>query len=98
MQRRITPLPFALRATPDPRDANSRFARGRVSQAALKGAVFGPCQFTGDDGKGCTFAFSDLQRARFSRCDLALATFERSELFAVEMHECNLTGARFNKV
>ena len=27
-----------------------------------------------------------------------VASFESTEMFAVEMHECNLTGARFNKV
>ena len=94
LRRCSSPIhPFA-----DARFTNCRFDSCRVSHAALKGAVFETCQFTGDGGKGCTFACSDLQRARFSRCDLALATFERSELFAVEMDECNLTGVRFNKV
>jgi fluoroquinolone resistance protein len=82
----------------DAQFSNCRFVSCRLSHAALKDAVFETCQFTDDGGKGCTFAFSDLQRVRFSGCDLALATFERTEMFAVEMHECNLTGARFNKV
>src|SRR5262249_12708014 len=50
------------------------------------------------DGKGCGFAFSNLQRAAFSACDLRLAVFDRTELFSVEMSECNLTGAKFSKV
>jgi fluoroquinolone resistance protein len=59
---------------------------------------FEGCGFAGDDGRGCSFAFSDLQRAMFAACDLRLAVFERTELFAVEMRDCNLTGARFSKV
>ena len=89
---------FSYPSFVDARFSNCRFVSCRLSHAALKDAVFETCQFTDDGGKGCTFAFSDLQRVRFSGCDLALATFERTEMFAVEMHECNLTGARFNKV
>ncbi len=32
----------------------------------------------------------------FSGCDLSQATFDRTELFSVDMRECNLTGARFS--
>jgi hypothetical protein len=63
----------------------------------LPGTHFEGCGFTGD-AKGCSFAFSDLQRAVFGACDLSLAVFDRTELFAIEMRECNLTGAKFTKV
>jgi fluoroquinolone resistance protein len=59
---------------------------------------FEDCGFAGEDGKGCSFAFSDLQRASFSACDLRLAVFDRTELFGIEMRDCNLTGAKFTKV
>ena len=89
---------FSYPSLVDARFSNCRFVSCRLSHAALKDAVFETCQFTDDGGKGCTFALSDLQRVRFSGCDLALATFERTEMFALEMQECNLTGTRFNKV
>jgi fluoroquinolone resistance protein len=82
----------------DARFTNCRFASCRFSHAELAGARFEGCGFAGADDKGCSFAFSDLQRAMFAACDLRLAVFERTELFAVEMRDCNLTGARFSKV
>jgi fluoroquinolone resistance protein len=82
----------------DARFTNCRFVSCRFSHAELAGAHFEGCRFTGEDTKGCSFAFSDLQRAVFGACDLSLAVFDRTELFAVEMRECNLTGAKFTKV
>jgi uncharacterized protein YjbI with pentapeptide repeats len=40
---------------------------------------------------------SELRQARFGRCDLSFATFERSDMFAIEMDQCNLRGTRFEK-
>ena len=51
---------FSYPSFVDARFSNCRFVSCRVSHAALKGAVFETCQFTGDGGKGCTFVFSDL--------------------------------------
>jgi fluoroquinolone resistance protein len=82
----------------DARFTNCRFVSCRLSHAELSGARFEGCGFAGEDTKGCSFAFSDLQRAVFAACDLSLAIFDRTELFAIEMRECNLTGAKFNKV
>jgi fluoroquinolone resistance protein len=82
----------------DARFANCRFVSCRFSHAELAGAWFEACGFAGEDAKGCSFAFSDLQRAVFRACDLRLAAFDRTELFAVEMADCNLTGAKFSKV
>ena len=82
----------------DARFTNCRFVSCRFSHAELPGAHFEGCGFAGEDSKRCSFAFSDLQRAVFAACDLSLAIFDRTELFAIEMRECNLTGAKFTKV
>src|SRR5215475_15221084 len=82
----------------DARFANCRFVSCRFSRAELSGTHFESCSFAGEDGNRCSFAFSDLQRAMFRACDLSLASFDRTELYAIEMHDCNLTGARFTKV
>ena len=69
------------------RFTNCRFVSCRFSHAELSGAQFEDCRFTGDGAKGCSFAFSNLQRAMFAACDLSLAAFDRTELFAIEMRE-----------
>ena len=74
------------------------FVSCRFSHAELSGAQFEDCRFTSDGAKGCSFAFSNLQRTLFSRCDLSQAVFDRTDLFAVEMRDCNLTGTRFDTV
>jgi fluoroquinolone resistance protein len=76
--------------------SNCRFIACRFSHAELSNARFDDCRFTGDGAKGCSFAFSNLQRTQFSGCDLSQVVFDRTDLFAVEMRECNLTGARFS--
>jgi fluoroquinolone resistance protein len=91
-------LQFSNPILADARFMNCRFVSCRFSHAELPGAHFEGCGFAGEDTKSCSFAFSDLQRAVFRACDLSLAAFDRTELFAVEMHECNLTGAKFTKV
>ena len=78
--------------------ANCRFVSCRFSHAELQGARFEGCDFTGEDRKGCSFAFGSLQRAAFATCNLSLSVFDRTELFGIEMRDCNLTGARFTKV
>jgi fluoroquinolone resistance protein len=80
------------------RFVNCRFVSCRFSHAELADVRFEGCSFVGEDGKGCSFAFGDLQRAAFIACDLPLAVFDRTELFAIEMRDCNLTGAKFTKV
>lgn len=82
----------------DARFTDCRFLSCRFAHAELAGAAFENCVFTGEAGKGCSFAFSDLKRAAFKACDLSLSIFERTELFAVEMRDCNLTGVKFTKV
>ena len=89
---------FSSPVLADAHFVNCRFVSCRFSQAELPGAHFEGCSFAARDAKGCSFAISDLQRAVFRDCDLSLAGFDRTELFAVEMHQCNLTGARFTKV
>jgi fluoroquinolone resistance protein len=80
------------------RFTNCRFVSCRFSHAELQDARFEGCGFAGEDKKGCSFAFSNLQRAAFIACDLSLTAFDRTELFAIEMRDCNLTGASFTKV
>jgi fluoroquinolone resistance protein len=75
--------------------SNCRFIACRFSHAELASARFADCRFTDDGAKGCSFAFSNLQRAEFSGCDLSQTVFDRTDMFAVEMRDCNLTGARF---
>jgi fluoroquinolone resistance protein len=82
----------------DARFANCRFVSCRFSHAELQEARFETCNFVSDDSKGCSFAFSNLQRAVFASCNLSLAAFDRTQLFGLEMRECNLTGAKFTKV
>ena len=82
----------------DARFGNCRFISSRFASAELPGAEFEGFAFTGEDRKGCSFALSNLQRAVFADCDLSLAAFDRTELFAIEMRDCNLTGAKFTKV
>jgi fluoroquinolone resistance protein len=77
---------------------NCRFVSCRLSHPELQGARFEGCDFAGEDNKGCSFAFGNLQRAEFSACNLSLTVFERTELFGIEMRDCNLTGAKFTKV
>ena len=89
---------FSNSALADAHFTNCRFVSCRFSHAELSGSHFEGCGFTAEDTKGCSFAFSDLQRAVFGACDLSLAVFDRTELFAVEMRECKLTGAKFTKV
>ena len=78
--------------------AKCRFVSCRFSHAELADAHFENCSFAGENAKGCSFTFSNLQRVPFIACDLSLSVFERTELFAVEMRDCNLTGAKFSKV
>jgi fluoroquinolone resistance protein len=77
-----------------------RFLGARFSHAELGEAAFEECQFATRDtaATGCSFAFSNLRDARFTTCDLSLCQFDRSDLFAIEMDQCVLRGARFNKV
>jgi fluoroquinolone resistance protein len=76
-----------------------RFVRGRFSHADLREAVFESCDFTDrNDPAGCAFAFTDLRQAKFVKCDLSLCEFSHSDLFSIEMDECTLRGARFQKV
>jgi fluoroquinolone resistance protein len=82
----------------DARFANCRFVSCRFSHAELAGAHFEGCGFAGEASKGCSFALSNPQRVAFIACDLSLSIFDRTELFAVEMRDCNLTGAKFSKV
>jgi fluoroquinolone resistance protein len=82
----------------DARFTNCRFVSCRFSHAEMQEARFKTCSFIGEDGKGCSFAFSNLQRAEFKACNLSLAVFDRTELFGIEMHDCNLAGAKFTKV
>src|ERR1700677_2630657 len=76
-----------------------RFLRCRFARSDLSDAEFEDCAFTTRDDQpvGCSFVFSDLRRAQFRKCDLSLCQIERSDLFSVEMHQCNLRGARFHK-
>lgn len=73
-----------------------RFARCRFAHVDLRGAYIEECSFT-DRGAsvGSTFAFSELRESRFKGCDLSFCKFERSQLFAIEMNQCNLLGAKF---
>lgn len=89
---------FTNPALADTRFVNCRFVSCRFSHAELQEARLETCSFAGEDGKGCSFAFSNLQRAAFAACNLSLAVFDRTELFGLEMRECNLTGAKFTKV
>lgn len=75
--------------------SNCRFIACRFSHAELASARFADCRFIADGAKGCSFAFSNLQRAEFSGCDLSQTVFDRTDMFAVELRDCNLTGARF---
>jgi fluoroquinolone resistance protein len=77
---------------------NCRFVSCRFAHAELPGGRFEGCDFTSEDTKGCSFAFSDLKRAAFAACNLSLAVFDRTELFGIEMRDCNLTGVKFTKV
>ncbi|SIR35337.1 pentapeptide repeat-containing protein [Acidiphilium rubrum] len=77
-----------------------QFARCGFARTVLRDAGFEECRFTvpGDPPVGSRFAFADLRNARFRRCDLSFAVFERSDLHAIEMHGCNLRGARLHQV
>ncbi len=77
-----------------------QFHRCRYSRSDLTAAAFEDCSFTVRDDApvGCSFAFSDLRRARFVNCDLSFCEIERSDMFSVEMDRCNLRGARFHRV
>ena len=79
--------------------AGCQFSGARFSHAELNEAVFEECQFVnrGDKAVGCSFAFSNLRDARFVKCDLSLCQFDRSGLFSIEMDQCVLRGARFDK-
>lgn len=94
----FTRMQFSNAMLADARFADCRFVSCRFAHAELMDAAFDGCTFTAEDNKGCSFAFSDLKRIVFSKCDLSLSVFERSELFAVEMRDCNLTGVKFTKV
>jgi len=80
----------------DARFAACRFNSCRFSHADFSAAEFETCSFHADN-KGSSFAFCNLQRAVFAGCALSLAQFDRTEMFGVEMQECNLTGAKFMK-
>lgn len=76
-----------------------RFIRCRFSHADLRDAIFTESHFVArNDPAGCSVAFSDLRGSRFLKCDLSLCEISRSDLFSIEMDECVLRGARFDKV
>jgi fluoroquinolone resistance protein len=76
-----------------------RFLRCRFSHADLREAAFTACLFLDrSDSAGCAFALTDLRQAKFVKCDLSLCEFSHSDLYAIEMDECTLRGARFIKV
>jgi fluoroquinolone resistance protein len=76
-----------------------RFPRARFSRVNLKDSHFEDSVFVdrANEAVGCVFLLSELRQARFERCDLSFAAFERSDLFAIEMDQCNLRGTRFVK-
>jgi fluoroquinolone resistance protein len=77
---------------------NCRIVRCRAAHADLREAVFEDCGFADPETRtGLVVAFSQLDQARFVNCDLTLSQFDRSSLFAIEMVDCNLRGARFNR-
>lgn len=72
-----------------------RILRSRFARCDLREAVFENCGFADPETRtGLTTAFSTLDQARFVNCDLTLSLFDRSSLYAVEMRDCNLRGAR----
>lgn len=76
-----------------------RFVRGRFGHADLREAAFETCSFADDAGHtGVRFAFSRLDQAEFRRCDLSFARLERSDLYGIQMEDCNLRGAVFQKL
>src|SRR5882757_492018 len=76
-----------------------QFPRCRFARSDLSDATFEECIFTvrDDSPAGCSFMFCDLRRTQFLKCDLSLCQIERSDLYSVEMDQCNLRGARFHK-
>jgi fluoroquinolone resistance protein len=77
---------------------NCRIVRCRVAHADLREAVFEDCGFSDFETKtGLVVAFSEAEQARFVNCDLTFSQFDRSGLYGVEMEDCNLRGARFNR-
>jgi fluoroquinolone resistance protein len=77
---------------------NCRFVQVRLARAELREAVFEGCGFADPDSRtGLVVAFSNLEQARFANCDLTLSLFDRSSLYGIEMDDCNLRGARFEK-
>ncbi|MFZ5720425.1 MAG: pentapeptide repeat-containing protein [Pseudomonadota bacterium] len=76
-----------------------RLVRARFAHADLREAVFEDCSFADDAGHaGVRIAFSRLDQAELRRCDLSFARLERSDLYGVQMEDCNLRGAVFEKL
>jgi fluoroquinolone resistance protein len=75
-----------------------RIVRSRFARCDLREARFEDCGFADAERKtGLIAAFSNLEQAVFSNCDLTLSLFDRSSLYAIEVVNCSLRGARFEK-
>ncbi|MGC1302785.1 MAG: pentapeptide repeat-containing protein [Caulobacteraceae bacterium] len=70
----------------------------RFSHVEAVGAVFETCVLTNSEAhKGLGVIFSRFEQARFLQCDLSFSTWERSDLHGLEMQDCNLRGAQFER-
>jgi fluoroquinolone resistance protein len=95
---RIEGARFANTVLAGARFKNCRILRCRMAHADLREAAFEDCGFADPETRaGLVVAFSQLDQARFRNCDLTLSQFDRSSLYAIEMVDCNLRGARFHR-
>lgn len=77
---------------------NCQFILCDFSRADLTDAKFDRCKFIEtSDLEGCQFDYATLKDASFSNCQLAMCNFEGADCFGIELRDCDLKGANFQR-
>lgn len=75
-----------------------QFYRCNFRGCDLTDARFMHCQFIEQgDMEGCRFDYAILKDSSFKDCDLSLARFTGAQCFGIELRNCNLKGADFDR-
>jgi len=75
-----------------------RLTNCRFSHVEAREISFSGCTLTdAASHKGLAICFSRLEQAKFEACDLSFSSWERSDLYGLDMVDCNMRGSKFYK-
>ena len=89
---------FTDRALQDTDFDQCVFKRCDFASVLFQQVKFRKCDFYDKPTeKGCSFTFAVLQGCEFDYYDLTLCNFSRSDIYLPKLHECQPTGANFQR-